>query len=74
LRPGQSLIAYLPSRAARSARAEANDSPRESARNTRGGSKAAAASKNAKTSSAPAPRGGKSEPKARGGTPAKKRK
>ncbi|KGG85109.1 MULTISPECIES: transglycosylase SLT domain-containing protein [Comamonas] len=74
LRPGQSLIAYLPSRAARSARAEANDSPRESARNTRGGSKVAASSKNARTSSAPAPRGGKSEPKARGGTPAKKRK
>jgi membrane-bound lytic murein transglycosylase D len=74
LRPGQSLIAYLPSRAARSARAEANDSPRESARNTRGGSKVAASSKNARASSAPAPRGGKSEPKARGGTPAKKRK
>ena len=72
LRPGQSLIAYLPSRAARSARAESSDS---SARNTRGGSKvAAAASKSAKTSTATAPRGGKSEPKARGGTPAKKRK
>ncbi|MEG2047678.1 MAG: LysM peptidoglycan-binding domain-containing protein, partial [Comamonas sp.] len=65
LHAGQSLVAYLPSRAARSARAEA--SSHEVSR-----SKVSASSKSSKA--APAARGGKSEPKTRGGTPAKKRK
>lgn len=72
LHAGQSLIAYLPSRMARSARAEA--SSHEVTRSSRGGSKVAASSKSSNASNAPAARGGKSEPKPRGGTPAKKRK
>ena len=68
LHAGQSLIAYLPSRVARSARAEA--SSHEVSRS----SKASASSKSSKASTVTAARGGKSEPKPRGGTPAKKRK
>ena len=75
LRTGQSLVAYLPMRAARAARAEAIESSREAHHSSKAshkaGSKASASSKRA---SAPAPRGGKNEPKPRGGTPAKKRK
>ena len=68
LHAGQSLIAYLPARAARAARAEAHQpSPRAAA--SRGSAKVATSSK-----AAAAPRGGKNEPKPRGGTPAKKRK
>ncbi|RGE44139.1 LysM peptidoglycan-binding domain-containing protein [Comamonas testosteroni] len=69
LHAGQSLVAYLPAKAARAARAEASESSHS---NTRG-SKANAGKTRAKAS-APAARGGKSEPKPRGGTPAKKRK
>ena len=68
LHTGQSLIAYLPSRVARSARAEA--SSHEVSRS----SKASASSKSSKASTVTAARGGKSEPKPRGGAPAKKRK
>ncbi|QXZ11284.1 transglycosylase SLT domain-containing protein [Comamonas sp. Y33R10-2] len=64
LRAGQSLIAYLPSRAARSARAEASGSR---------SSKASASGKSSKASGTSS-RGGKNDPKPRGGTPAKKRK
>ncbi|MBV8247255.1 MAG: transglycosylase SLT domain-containing protein [Comamonas sp.] len=72
LHAGQSLIAYLPARAARAARAETHESAQRetSSRSSRGASKLAVGSKSA----APTTRGGKNEPKPRGGTPAKKRK
>jgi membrane-bound lytic murein transglycosylase D len=75
LRTGQSLVAYLPMRAARAARAEAIESSREAHHSSKASHKAGGkASASSKRASAPAPRGGKNEPKPRGGTPAKKRK
>ena len=81
LHAGQSLVAYLPARAARAARAEASESSSHNShssraeRSERGNSKAAARGKSSGNSkAAPQARGGKSEPKPRGGTPAKKRK